>query len=568
MRDTFQRSGLVGRDLLAVDWSSTALGPLEGWPRSLQTMVRMVLSSRFSMWMAWGPELTFFCNDAYRRNTLGSKYPWALGKPASMVWSEVWSEVESRIEQVLSTGVATWDEKLLLFLERNGYREETYHTFSYSPLADDAGAIVGMLCVVSEGTEEVIANRRLTTLGDLGARATSRLSEAETVAEFSEGLADSPQDVPFHLLYLYDADGTVRRAGIGGFADGHPAAPSVMTPGDGACWPEPAAPGAAMTVLERLGDRFVDLPRGVWPTPPDRAAVVPIPRAQGGNYGFLVVGLNPFRPFDDDYAGFLDLVGARLGAAIAGARTITEVTAREHEIADEVQASLLPKDTFDLEHLEVATYYRAGVEGTQVGGDWYDVIGLPDGRTALVVGDVMGRGVRAATVMGQLRTAVRAYARIGLPPDELMAGLDSLVRDLFPEQVATSLYAVFDPADLGVRFVNAGHVPPLVTHPDGTCTRVAVETHPPLGIGRPFKEVHRLDLEPGAGVVLYTDGLVERRGQNLETGIESLRRAAADLDVPLRELPEALVRACLTDEPDDDVAVLVARVPPGPQPTR
>ena len=120
MRAMLERSGEIGRDLLAVDWAATPLGPPDGWPRSLQTVVRMLVTSRFSMWMAWGPELTFFCNEAYRRDTLGKKYPWALGKPASVVWSEVWHDAGSRIQHVLSTGEATWDKSLQLFLERSG----------------------------------------------------------------------------------------------------------------------------------------------------------------------------------------------------------------------------------------------------------------------------------------------------------------------------------------------------------------------------------------------------------------------------------------------------------------
>ena len=126
------------------------------------------------MWMAWGPDLTFFCNDAYRRDTLGKKYPWALGRSAREVWAEIWPDIGPRIETVMRTGVATWDEALQLFLERSGYAEETYHTFSYSPLTDDDGRIAGMLCVVSEETERVIGERRLATLRDLGVGAPRR----------------------------------------------------------------------------------------------------------------------------------------------------------------------------------------------------------------------------------------------------------------------------------------------------------------------------------------------------------------------------------------------------------
>ena len=149
------------------DWASTPLGPVEGWPQSLQTAVRIVLGSRFSMWMAWGPELTFFYNDAYAADTLASKHPWALGKRADQVWAEIWGDIGPRIDQVLATGTATWDEGLRLFLERSGYREETYHTFSYSPLRDEHGATAGMLCVVVEETDRVLGERRLGTLREL-----------------------------------------------------------------------------------------------------------------------------------------------------------------------------------------------------------------------------------------------------------------------------------------------------------------------------------------------------------------------------------------------------------------
>ena len=121
------------------DWAATPLGALDGWPQSLRTAVRIVLSSRFAMWMAWGPELTFFYNDAYAEDTLASKHPWALGQRADAVWAEIWEDIGPRIDQVLATDTATWDEGLRLFLERSGYREETYHTFSYSPLFDEDG---------------------------------------------------------------------------------------------------------------------------------------------------------------------------------------------------------------------------------------------------------------------------------------------------------------------------------------------------------------------------------------------------------------------------------------------
>jgi PAS domain-containing protein len=149
----------MGEAIWGFDWSKTPLGEMSHWPQSLRTAVNILLSSRFAMWMAWGPELTMLYNDAYRP-TLGLKHPWALGKRASEVWSEIWPDIGPRIETVLGTGQATYEEGLLLFLERSGFPEETYHTFSYSPLADDDGRICGMLCVVTEETERLIGERR------------------------------------------------------------------------------------------------------------------------------------------------------------------------------------------------------------------------------------------------------------------------------------------------------------------------------------------------------------------------------------------------------------------------
>ena len=235
--------------------------------------------------------------------------------------------------------------------------------------------------------------------------------------------------------------------------------------------------------------------------------------------------------------------------ALAMAAANAEAAAREHAIADQLQRSLLPQKGFDLDHLEVATYYRAGVEGTQVGGDWYDVIELGGGRTALVVGDVMGRGVRAAAVMGQLRSAVRAYARLDLPPADLLESLDGLVRDLGEDQIVTCIYAVFDPADRCLRFANAGHLPPIVAVPGGECRLVGGDENPPLGVG-PFNLTqHHVDLESNARVVLYTDGLVERRGEDIDVGIETLARRVAEMVGPVDGVPEELVAAMLPTVP-------------------
>ena len=152
--------GEMGARMRAYDWTTTPLGPPHTWTQSLRTIVRVMLDSRYAMWMLWGPDLTFFCNDAYLP-TVGIKRDWVLGARSDKVWAEIWPDIGPRIEHVLNTGEATWDEGLLLFLERSGYPEETYHTFSYSPVYDDDATVAGMLCVVTEDTERQLSERRM-----------------------------------------------------------------------------------------------------------------------------------------------------------------------------------------------------------------------------------------------------------------------------------------------------------------------------------------------------------------------------------------------------------------------
>ncbi|NJC69616.1 SpoIIE family protein phosphatase [Planosporangium thailandense] len=1130
VRAMFLAGGEVGRHLMTVDWAATPLGPPASWPQSLRTVVRMLLTSRFAMWMAWGPELTFFCNDAYRRDTLGKKYPWALGRPTPEVWAEIWPEIAPRVETVLRTGTATWDEALMLFLERSGYVEETYHTFSYSPLTDDAGEVAGMLCVVSEDTLRVISERRMTTLRDLGSELATVRTEPEVFAAAERHLGAADHSLPFTLLYLFDDGATTARLVCStGMPDGHPAAPVTIDPAaPDEVWPASVlADGKAITVTD-LDERFPKLPTGAWQAPPTQARLVPLTQqGRAEPYGFLVVGLNRYRVFDEAYQGYLDLIAGQLAAGIASARAyaaerrraealaeldrtktafftnishefrtpltlllgpaedaladlanpllaphqsrfeiihrnakrllglvntlldfsrlesgtatahyepldlagytvelaetfrpaveragltltvdcpplgepvhadremwakivlnllsnalkftfsggitvrlrpldgmvelavtdtgvgiepadqakiferfhrvtgvrsrthegsgiglalvaelarlhggtaavhstlgegstftvrvrpdggrrssdpvvsagladavatelqsepyvreamrwldpvepaipnaagapsshadgdrprvlvvddnadmrtyittllavyytvetapdgeaalekaranppdlvLTDVTmpnldgfgllaalradpattfipvvmlsaragdeatvegleagaddylvkpfsarellarvranleldrarrartelehsrklldqaqrlaavgsweldlatgaivgsdeyvrqlglspedlrtggfdeavrrvhpddaaplraaleaaargepldieirlvnpdgtvrlhraigelerhadgsparlrgsiqditeqrraeqamaaaaaaqeaaSREHRIADELQRSLLPADSFDPDQLHVASYYQAGVEGTQVGGDWYDVIELGADRTALVMGDVMGRGVRAAAVMGQLRAAVRAYARLDLPPADVLEFLDGVVRDLGNDQIVTCVYAVYDPGDARLTYANAGHLPPVLVSPDGSVRRLTGAAGPPLGTGPVTLSEEQVVLPQGAILALYTDGLVERRGSDLDAGIDKLTAQLTRITAPLAEVPHALVDALLPDGPNDDIAVLLAQATAQPQQT-
>jgi anti-sigma regulatory factor (Ser/Thr protein kinase)/PAS domain-containing protein len=235
---------------------------------------------------------------------------------------------------------------------------------------------------------------------------------------------------------------------------------------------------------------------------------------------------------------------------------------RQRETAVTLQRSLLPQELEEPDDLRIAAVYHPGGTETAVGGDWYDVITLGGGRTALVIGDVMGRGVRAAAVMGQLRTAVRAYARLDLPPHEVLQLLDGLATEIDPNQIATCAYAVHDPNEGRLVYASAGHLPILVRDESGTVLRADEPTGPPLGTGGWTHTSGSIPLGPGSTAVFYTDGLVERRNEDLDEGIAALERALSGATGTPQVVCDRLVRATgVTADHDDDVAVLVLQHP-------
>ncbi|MFE9256016.1 SpoIIE family protein phosphatase [Streptomyces sp. NPDC006879] len=235
---------------------------------------------------------------------------------------------------------------------------------------------------------------------------------------------------------------------------------------------------------------------------------------------------------------------------------------RQREAAVTLQRSLLPQELEEPDDLRVAATYQPGGTEAAVGGDWYDVITLGAGRTALVIGDVMGRGVRAAAVMGQLRTAVRAYARLDLPPHEVLQLLDGLAAEIDASQIATCVYAVHDPNEGRLVYASAGHLPILVRDEDGTVRRADDATGPPLGTGGWLHTSGTIPLSPGATAVLYTDGLVERRSEDIDEGVAALERALSGATGTPQVICDRLMRALgVGADHDDDVAVLVLQHP-------
>jgi PAS domain S-box-containing protein len=289
------------------------------------------------MWMLWGPELTFLCNDAYRP-TLGVKDAWALGKRSDKVWEEIWADIGPRIDRVLRTGESTWDEALLLFLERSGFREETYHTFSYSPLADDDGAIVGMLCVVTEETERVIGERRLRLLRELGVRLADAKTSADIWGAVEACLAAEPHDLTWATAYLPDSEGTraLRVSSTHPVGD-YPAIPAEIDL-NGACkWPlRKLFTSASGAIACRIGAEHGPLPKGPWDRSSPQALAVAIPSTQGSQptAGAFIVGLNPYRPLDAAFRGFIDLVVGQIGASLASVNALEAERARAEALME------------------------------------------------------------------------------------------------------------------------------------------------------------------------------------------------------------------------------------------
>jgi PAS domain S-box-containing protein len=328
--------GEVGRLIRAKRWEETPLGSPESWPQSLKTVVRIVLTSRYQMWMGWGPELAFFYNDAYAP-TLGVKHEWALGASAREVWKEIWPDIGPRIEHVLSSGEATWDEGLLLFLERSGYPEETYHTFSYSPLADEDNNVVGMLCVVTEETERIIDARRLAGLRELAAEIPKNTTRAAVLDASQRQLNQVLKDLPFALLYLFDDAGNALLSACSGFEGDSAIAPHRLDPKDPqAVWPvQELLSRHELIRVGGLDERFADLPRGAWGKAPREAVLAPIAQqGQAAPAGFLVAAINPYRRLDDAYLGFTDLVAGQLAAGLSNAQAHEEARRRPDSLAE------------------------------------------------------------------------------------------------------------------------------------------------------------------------------------------------------------------------------------------
>ncbi|KUO15400.1 sodium/proline symporter PutP [Streptomyces dysideae] len=504
-------------------------------------------------------------------------------------------EFEERMRTVLETGTPVMDYEFRGPSYADPGRERA-SSASFFAMKDRQGRQVGIWYMVIDVTERWRAQERLALLNDAGARIGSTLDVTRTAQELADEAV--PPLADFVAVDLLDtvmrgeepAPGPVgmtpvlRRAGQQSVREGCPEASLAV--GE-TVRRAPSSPVTRCLLESRtLVERTLDPSTSAWVTEDHSLGasirgfdfrslmVVPV-RARGVTLGVATFARSRrLGPFEDDDVRLAEEIVSRAAVSVDNARRFT----RERTAARSMQRSLLPQELTGGSALEAASWYLPADAPSGVGGDWFDVIPLSGARVALVVGDVVGHGMNAATTMGRLRTAVRTLANLDLPPDELLAHLDDLVIGLMGAHDsdgtaaaedetggaafmgATCLYAVYDPVSRRCTLARAGHLPPVIVGPDGGGADILdLPAGPPLGLGYlPFESVE-LELAEGSLIALYTDGLIETFDRDIDVGLSRLRETLMMPGTTLEEIGRKAVDALLTGPPSDDVALLLAR---------
>ena len=505
----FARAGALREEYAATDWAAGPLGDPGGWSPALRASLDLIWGTRFAATLLWGPELVLLYNEAYVE-LMGDKHP-ALGRRCDEVFPEAMDAIGPLLAQVRAGGEATWSQDVLLPLQRAGYVEDCWFTWSYSAVLGPDGEVEGIVDIAVETTAQVLARRRSHLVAQLLATLEDAVDEEDVVAR-TRATLDSGQDLGEVAL------------------------------------PFGAAPGSGLT-LETGGD-------------PSRGVLcrVEVPGRHAGTPPRHLEGrLSPRLPLDGAYTEFLRTVAAGVGAAL------DSVAAAESQraISEALQRSLLTQPQPG-HALEVAVRYQPASQQARVGGDWYDCYPLPDGAVTVMVGDVAGHDQTAAAAMGQQRNLARgvAYSADVWLPSQVLQDLDLAMEGLGMEVVATALVAVLEeqgPDGQLVHWANAGHPPPVLVRADGVVRLLDVEAGLLLGLDPSIHRAdHRLELAPGDLLLLYTDGLVERRGADLDDGLSWLvETVTAHAHLGPEELCDVLLRESLTH--DDDQVLLAVR---------
>lgn len=509
-------SGELGRAYREVDWDDSPLGPVHTWSPVLRQAADLVLRTDFPATLLWGPQYALVYNRAYVE-MIAEKHPAALGRPAREVFPEVWDVIGPMLDHVREGHGSTWVEDTHLPLHRRGFLEDCWFTFSYSPVRAADGTVEGVLDIATETTRQVVARRRLALLDRLRAA----LADVEEPADVTDRALPLLQDAP------------------GDFGAVDLVLAGVPTTEEA----EPRPDGPASDVVRFSLDG---------------------PGREPGS--ILVVRLHPMLPADGEYRAFVGLVAAALRQALD--RVTVRVAERraaelQESMAAALQRSLLPESP-PAGRVQIAVRYQPALELAQIGGDWYDFFELPDATLAVVIGDVAGHDQRAAAAMAQVRNVLRgvSYTMHPADPSAVLRGVDRVLTRSQERTVATGLVAhvrAVDGSGLSLRWSNAGHPPPVLIDADGTAR--LLETRPNLLLGLDegaARADNDVELAPGATLVLYTDGLVERRGVPITKGMEWLVETLHGRHVLGAEqiCDELLAEA---DTHGDDVALLVLR---------
>jgi PAS domain S-box-containing protein len=372
--------GELGALIRGLDWSKTSLGPIDEWPQSLKISLNLMLNSQHPMWIGWGPDNIFLYNDAYLPVLGMAKHPWALGKPAKEVWAEIWDICGPLSEKVYKEGKASFVEGVRLFMSRGEFLEETYYCFSYSPIQEESGTVGGLFSPWTDLTPKVLNARRLKTLSELAAKALVAKSTEEACSSSFETLSRNPDDIPFGLLYLIDDQNkgatlkeTLRiPAGIERVSPFNAEIENGISP----LWPR--GPVVSTSHPRVVSVRDLDfLPLGPAKQKVGEAILLPlICPGQERPMGSLIVGINPTRKLDLEYAAFYDIIAGQVAAAIQNARAVETEREAQKLAQEKIKASeerfrkiseAIPTLVWTSDSTGAITFYNKR---------WYDYTGL------------------------------------------------------------------------------------------------------------------------------------------------------------------------------------------------
>lgn len=328
--------GEMGQRIREMNWAATPLGPVNTWSQGLRTCISIMLTSRQPIWIGWGKELIKLYNDPYKA-IVGGKDAWALGTSASIVWKEIWPDISHLLEKVMEKNEGTYVESQLLIMERNGYPEETYYTFSYTPVLGEDGIPEGMICANSDDTHRIIGERQLQTLTQLGKSLTDSKTNIEVVAKTIAVLKNNPFDFPFAFFYSLNGN-TINLSEATHLEEISRLVPHEIDLDD-ANEVTVALKEAATTdqrlLRENLRQRIGHLPSGAWEVSPDKAIVMPVKLPHSKEmFGFLVLGVNPYRLLDEKYNSFLSLIADQMAISFANVHLLEEERKRAEALAE------------------------------------------------------------------------------------------------------------------------------------------------------------------------------------------------------------------------------------------